>query len=269
MPLLQKNCWVFQPCEKGQRDTAWIRPGWSRTAVATVCTALSAAGAATGTHWRRTVRPTGRDAGIRPPASPGDRSPHGCVRMLVLCFFHNHQVLAAHQPVVTLVNNFSLTSNEIVANPGVDIIREVLRRQGHTGREVRRLGPLEHPSALPRSTLRRLSVETSRRARQHIGTSSSHQWGLLAFTVRSKHSFQGSPDNGLNGDFGNFGKRAFQIASPGSCGHHAASSTPLLVSCQIDLNPADGPSRHGQKSSARRPWKGAQEATASDCWTFA
>ena len=44
----------------------------------------------------------------------------------------------------------------------------------------------------------------------------------------------------------------------------AASFTPLLVYCGTDLNPVDGPSRHGQESSARRPGKGAQEATMSD-----
>ena len=44
----------------------------------------------------------------------------------------------------------------------------------------------------------------------------------------------------------------------------AALFTPLLVYCWTDLNPADEPSRDGQESSARRPWKGA----GSDCWTF-
>ena len=47
----------------------------------------------------------------------------------------------------------------------------------------------------------------------------------------------------------------------------AASFTTLLV-CPTDLNLADLPSRHGQESSTRRPWKGAQEATTSDHWTF-
>ena len=69
-------------------------------------------------------------------------------------FLHRHLVPTVHQPVVTLVDRFSLGSDEIIANPGADIIREVLRRQKHTGREVRRLGPMEHPSALPRRTLR-------------------------------------------------------------------------------------------------------------------
>ena len=41
----------------------------------------------------------------------------------------------------------------------------------------------------------------------------------LAFTVRIKHSFQRGPSNGLNGDFGSFGKRSFRIVAPGAFGH--------------------------------------------------
>ena len=44
---------------------------------------------------------------------------------------------AARRSVVTLVNDFLQGPDEIVANLGVDIIREMLRRQSRTGREVR------------------------------------------------------------------------------------------------------------------------------------
>ena len=93
--------------------------------------------------------------------------------------FHSHQVPTAHQLVVTLVNNFSLGSDEIIANP-----MEVLRRQNHTGREVWRLDPLAHPKGYreARSVLRGGNGERfvgfcgkSRRAHQRVGTSSSHQ----------------------------------------------------------------------------------------------
>ena len=59
-----------------------------------------------------------------------------------------------------------------------------------------------------------LCMEASRGAHQSVGTSSGHQWGPLAFTVCSKHSLQRGPSNGLNGDFGSFGKTAFRIAAP-------------------------------------------------------
>ena len=45
----------------------------------------------------------------------------GVLACLFSVFFRSHQVPTAHQPVVTLVNNFSLASDEIIANPGVDI----------------------------------------------------------------------------------------------------------------------------------------------------
>ena len=132
-----------------------------------------------------------------------------------LCFFHNHQVLPAHQHVVSLVNGFSQASEEIIVNPGVDIIREILRRQSHTGREVRRLGFLEHPSALPRSTLRlgcwkwrKVCGFPWKHRGEHMNILELRaviNGGPLAFTVRIKHSFQGGPSNGLNGDSGSIG----------------------------------------------------------------
>ena len=51
------------------------------------------------------------------------RSPHGCARVFVLCIFQNHQFPGAHQSIVTLVNDFSHASDEVIANPVVDIIR--------------------------------------------------------------------------------------------------------------------------------------------------
>ena len=84
---------------------------------------------------------------------------------LFYVFFHSHQVPMAQQPVWS---------------------------RGAA------LGSFGAPSALPRSTLRpswwkmekssRQFVKTSRRAHQRVGTSSSHQWGPLAFTVCNKHS---------------------------------------------------------------------------------
>ena len=58
--------------------------------------------------------------------------------------FRGLQVPAAQQLVLELVNHFSLKASKISTNPGIDIIREIFRRQKHTGREVRRLGSLEH-----------------------------------------------------------------------------------------------------------------------------
>ena len=37
--------------------------------------------------------------------------------------------------------------------PGVSLVRELLRKQTHTGREIRRLGPVDHPSLWPRDSL--------------------------------------------------------------------------------------------------------------------
>ena len=36
---------------------------------------------------------------------------------------------------------------------GIDIVKELVRRQTHKGREIRRFGPYEHPGFLPRSSL--------------------------------------------------------------------------------------------------------------------
>ena len=36
---------------------------------------------------------------------------------------------------------------------GVDMVKELVRRQTHKGREVRRFGPYEHPGFLPRSSI--------------------------------------------------------------------------------------------------------------------
>ena len=62
-------------------------------------------------------------------------------------------------------------------------------------------------------------AEASRGAHQRVGPPSSCQWGHLSFTVRGKHSFQSGPSDGLNGDLGSFGERAFRIAAPGAFGH--------------------------------------------------
>ena len=62
-------------------------------------------------------------------------------------------------------------------------------------------------------------VETLGRAHQRVGTSSSHQWGPLALTVRRKHSFQGGPTNELDCDSGSFARRAFRISAPCAFGH--------------------------------------------------
>ena len=171
---------VFHPCEKRRRATAWISPGWSRDAD-TVCAALSAQGAATGAHWVRAVRPAGCGAmeesqvqistlhylwqngltkakawrcpgadekerllGFRPdlsrPAlstsadaweleSVRHRSPHGCARVFVLCIFQNHRHAC----------------QRFLAG---------IRRGHREPRSRHHQGPLEHPSVLPRSTLR-------------------------------------------------------------------------------------------------------------------
>ena len=148
----------------------------------------------------------------------------------------------AHQLVVTLVNNFSLASNEIIANPGTDIIREVLRRQNHAGREVRRLGQGEHNNVLElRAVINGVLWRLRPRGMVILGAlakgrSASRRLALLVMKFNSLVV--------------------------------AASFTLLLVYCRTDLNPADGPSRHGLESSARRRWKCAQEATASNYWTF-
>ena len=98
---------------------------------------------------------------------------------------------AAHQPVLTLVKHVLLKAGGTSANPGIDIIKEIFRRQKQTGREVRRLGPLEHPGRgcrAARSVHRGGNgeklwpcMEASRGAHRCVGTSSSYQWGLLAF----------------------------------------------------------------------------------------
>ena len=113
----------------------------------------------------------------RPAASQRHRSPHLCTRTFVLFFSTLFKVLATHQPVVTLVNDFSHASDEIIANPGVEIIREILSRHSHSGREVRRLGP----SAVPRSTLR-LSC---RKLRQVYGFPSKHGEHINVLELRA------------------------------------------------------------------------------------
>ena len=186
----------------------------------------------------------------------------GVFAYLFSVFFHSHHVPTAHQLVVTLVNSFSLAPNEIIANPestSSGTFDGRIMQAGRCGAWV-----LWSTPALLRSTLRPSwwkmekglwrSMETSRRAHQRVGTSSSHQWGPLVFTVHSKHSFQRGLSNGLNGDFGSFGKRAFRIAAPLVMKFNsltvAASFTPLLVYCPTDLNPADGPTAKGHQHGA-------------------
>ena len=115
------------------------------------------------------------------------------------------------------------------ANPGIDIIREVFRREKHAGREVRRFWSSRAPRrvAAQHTPSSRVEMEknlwlcpnASGRAHQRVGTSSSHQWGPVAFTVRIKHSSQRSPCNGFHGDLGSFGTRALRIAAPRAIGH--------------------------------------------------
>ena len=141
----------------------------------------------------------------------GAAVPTGVLAILFSVLFHNLQVPVAHQPVLTLVNHVSLKAGGISVNPGIDIIREIFRRQKHTGREVRRLGPLEHPGALPRSTLRppwwkwkKVYGSAWKHPGEHINVLELRaviNGGLQAFTVRIKHSFQRGPCNGFNGDF--------------------------------------------------------------------
>ena len=162
---------VFQPCEKGRRATAWISPGWvshCRLAVATVCAALSARGAATDATgyapcghqalarweedsfkcppyhylwqngfnaktWRcpnanererlLSFRPDHSGPALSTSAEAwevenarlrllGTAVHTGVLAYFFSVFFRSHQVPPAHQPVVTLVNNFSLASDD-------------------------------------------------------------------------------------------------------------------------------------------------------------
>ena len=158
------------------------------------------------------------------------------------------------------------TSSGSGANPGIDIIKEIFRRQKPARREMRFLGPFEHPGALPRCSLRpawwkwrKVFGSVWKHLGEHINV-----WELRAgingvlWRLRSASNIhsKGSPCSGFNGDLGSFGKRAFRIAAPRATGHevrfaygrsifHTPSLSPFLVYCRTDLNPADGPSRQG------------------------
>ena len=171
-------------------------------------------------------------------------------------------MLATPQPVVTLVNDFSQPSDEIIANPGVEIIREILRRHSHSGREVRRLGPLEHSSELPRSTLR----PSCRKLRQVYGFPSKHGEHINVLELRAVingvfwrsrsaaniHSkgvqaidsmvFLGALEKGRSAS-----RRLALLVLKFNSLVVAASFTPLLVYCRTDLN-----SRRGHGKARRK-----------------
>ena len=124
----------------------------------------------------------------------------GVLAHLFSIFFHSQEVPTVHQIVVTLVNRFSLESDEDQSksrsrhHQGGASTTESYRPRGAT------LGSFGAPRRVPaqhapffvvemEKGLLWLPVETSRGA-HHVGTSSSHQGGPLAFTVRSKHSLQ-------------------------------------------------------------------------------
>ena len=82
----------------------------------------------------------------------------------------------------------------------IDIVKELVRRQTHKGREIRRFGPYEHPGFLPRSSLdpgwwhwRRVFGAPWKDATKHINTLelrahlAAVQWRLrVAANVHSK-----------------------------------------------------------------------------------
>ena len=190
-------------------------------------------------------------------ASPRHRSPHGCARMFVLSlFFHNHQVPAVHQPVVTLVNYFRQASDDMIVNPGVNIIRPSAQRGGNGEKFMAFRGNFgEHINILElraviNGDLWRLRSAANIHSREVQAMDSIVILGALA-KGRSKS------------------RRLAPMVMKFNSLVVAASFTPLLVHCRTDFNPADEPSHQDRKPPTRRRWKGAQETTASDCWIFA
>ena len=186
----------------------------------------------------------------------------GLLACLFSVFFHNLQVPAAHQPVPELVNHVSLKASKISTNPGIDIIREIFRRQ-------KRLGPLEHPGALPRSSLRpawwkRRKVYGS--ARGSIQESASTCRNFEQLSLEPSGVYGPRQTFSPNGVFavdsmeilGAFtkGRSASRRLAPLVMKFNslvvAASFNPLLVYCRTDLNPAEESSRHGQKARRKR-----------------
>ena len=175
--------------------------------------------------------------------------------------FRGLQVPAAHQPVLELFNLFSLKASKISTKPGIDVIRETIRRQKHAGREVWRLGPLEHPDTLPRSSLRpawwkwrKVYGSAWIHPGEHINVlelravingvlwrvrsaSNMHSKGVFAM---DSMVILGALAKGRSAS-----RRLAPLVMKFNSLVVAAFSSPLLVWCRTDLNRADEPSRHG------------------------
>ena len=148
---------------------------------------------------------------------------------LFAVLFRDLQVPAAQQPVLKLVNQFSLKASKISTNPGIDISREICRRQETCRSRSQAFGYSRAPRRVAAQHTPSSVVEMEKSLRlcmESIQESTSTCWnfeqlsmGSYGVTVRMKHSFQRSPCNRFSGDLGSFGKRALRIAAPRAIGH--------------------------------------------------
>ena len=176
----------------------------------------------------------------------GQRRP----RLRMPVFFHNHQVPAAHHPVVTLVNDFRWASDDILANPGVNVVGEKLRRQRHTGREVPQRATAQHP---PHGVV---DMETKIVAlrEEHINVLALRAvingvlWRLRSAANIHSKGVQAMNSMVIMGALAKGRSKSRRLA-PFIMKFNslvvAASFTPLLEHCWTDLSPTDDPSCHG------------------------
>ncbi|CAK0801859.1 unnamed protein product [Prorocentrum cordatum] len=146
-----------------------------------------------------------------------------------------------------------------VDNPGVEMVRELVRRQAHTGRELRRHGPMDHPGLLPRQTLqeswwkwRRVFGVPWSIPGEHINVLelrailAALQWRLRAkVNVHSRglHGADSFVALGALAKGRSASKRLAPVITRINALLLASSFWPLWGYFRTDLNPADAPSR--------------------------
>ena len=142
---------------------------------------------------------------------------------------------------------------------GIDMVKELVRRQTHKGREVRRFGPYEHPGFLPRSSIdpgwwhwRRVFGAPWKDATEHINAlelralMAAVQWRLrVPANVHSKglhisdsYVVLGAVSRGRSSS-----RRLRNLVAKLNSLMLAASFTGIWAYVRTDRNPADEPSR--------------------------
>ena len=153
----------------------------------------------------------------------------------------------------------AVTCEYEVAAAGIELVRELARRQTHRGREIRRPGPEEHPGLLPRATIdpqwwrwRKIFGTPWQDPTEHINVLelraflASVQWRLRSCNnIHSKglHLLDSIAVLGALAKGRSSSRRLGPLIGKVNSLMLAASFTGLLAYVRTDLNPADAPSR--------------------------